>query len=300
MTKADDSLVALITGGTEGLGKAMALRLAREGYRVFAAGRSAERRARLGEEAQKLGLPITPLEMDVCSEQSVDHALAEIHAATGPVDVLINNAGIAYVVVMEEIHLEHLRQQFETNVFAAVRLIQRVLPEMRERRRGWIVNMSSVAGRLTIPTFGPYSGSKHALEAISDALRLELLSTGVRVIVIEPSYIKTKMEDAAGELAAEYRPLAMSGPYSAVYRGFRKGWGEKTSAARTTPEDCAEIILRALQSPDPEPRYTVPAKAKRELWLARLLPERFVQRRIARDFAPPAAGSAKKPAATPR
>jgi NAD(P)-dependent dehydrogenase (short-subunit alcohol dehydrogenase family) len=300
MTAKGDSLVALITGGTEGLGKAMALRLAREGYRVFAAGRSAERRARLGEEARALGLPVTPLEMDVCNEQSVDRGLAEIRTAAGPVDVLINNAGIAYVVIMEEIRIEHLRQQFETNVFAAVRLIQRVLPEMRARRRGWIVNMSSVAGRMTIPTFGPYSGSKHALEAISDALRLELHSTGVRVIVIEPSYIKTNMEGEAGNLSAEYRPLAESGPYAAVYRGFRKGWQEKTSAARTTPEDCAEIVLRALQSEDPEARYTVPPKAKRELWLARVLPERFVMRRILRDFGPQATGSAKSPAAKPR
>jgi NAD(P)-dependent dehydrogenase (short-subunit alcohol dehydrogenase family) len=279
-----ESLTALITGGTDGLGRAMSLRLAREGYRVFAAGRSAERRARLAEEALKLGLPITPLEMDVCDERSVDSALAELRSAAGPVDVLINNAGIAYTATMEEIRLEHLRRQFDTNFFAAVRLIQRVLPEMRARRCGWVVNMSSVGGRLALPLFGPYSSSKFALEAMSDALRYELIPFGVQVILIEPGIIRTNMEKTATELSADYLELSESGPYAGVYRGFRKGWGAMTGQSRTTPEDCAEIVLRALRAPNPNARYTVPAKEKRSVWFVRMLPDRMTDRHIARTF----------------
>ncbi len=286
MTKDSGARTTLITGGTEGLGKAIALRLAREGYRIFAAGRNAERRARLAEEAQKHNLPITPLEMDVCNDLSVDRALAEIRSAAGPVDVLINNAGVAYGVTMEEIHLEDLRRQFETNYFAAVRLIQRVLPEMRARQLGWIVNMSSVSGRMTLPVMGPYSSSKHALEAMSDALRHEVRQFGVRVILMEPGFIHTNIENAAIELAAAYRPQMEKGPYARVYSGFFRGWRKYTNASTTKPEDCAEIVLGALRAAEPAPRYPVPKKAGRRIWIMRMLPGRMTDRIVARDFGP--------------
>jgi NAD(P)-dependent dehydrogenase (short-subunit alcohol dehydrogenase family) len=286
MAEKSAAQTTLITGGTDGLGKAIALRLAREGYRVFAAGRSAERRAKLAEEAQKLILPITPIEMDVCNDLSVDRALDEIRSVAGPVDVLINNAGVAYGVTMEEIRLEDLRRQFETNYFSAVRMIQRVLPEMRARRGGCIINMSSVSGRGTLPVMGPYSSSKHALEAMSDALRHEVRPFGVRVILIEPSYIPTNVENVAIELAAQYRPLMEKGPYASVYGGFFKGWRKYTKASKTTPEDCAEIVLGALREAEPRPRYPVPKKAGRDLWIMRLLPGKMVDRMIARKFGP--------------
>ncbi|HEV3219971.1 MAG TPA: SDR family oxidoreductase [Candidatus Acidoferrales bacterium] len=276
----------LITGGTEGLGKAIALRLAREGYRVFAAGRNAERREKLAAEAQKLILPITPIEMDVCNDVSVDRALDEIRSVAGPVDVLINNAGVAYGVTMEEIRMEDLRRQFETNYFAAVRLMQRVLPEMRARRSGCIVNMSSVYGRLTLPVMGPYSSSKHALEAMSDALRAEVKPFGVRVILIEPGYIRTNIGNAAKELNATYRPQYVSGPYADVYMGFWRGWKKYTNASTTKPEDCAEIVLGALRSAKPKARYAVPKKAGRGIWFMRMLPSRMTDRMVARDFGP--------------
>ncbi|MFZ0818954.1 MAG: SDR family oxidoreductase [Candidatus Acidiferrales bacterium] len=286
MTENSKARITLITGGTEGLGKAMALRLAREGYRVFAAGRSAERRARLAEEAQKLILPITPIEMDVCNDLSVDRGLDEIRRVAGPVDVLINNAGVAYGVTMEEIRMEDLRRQFETNYFAAVRLIQRVLPEMRARKRGWIVNMSSVSGRMTLPVMGPYSSTKHALEAMSDALRHEVRPFGVRVILIEPGFIPTNIEKAAIELAAQYRPQMEKGPYANVYNGFFRGWQKYTRASTTKPENCAEIVLGALREAEPAPRYAVPRKAGRRIWFMRMLPGKTTDRMIAREFGP--------------
>lgn len=284
MANAQEALTILVTGGTEGLGKAIALRLAREGHRVFAAGRSAERRARVTEEARKLDLSVTPLEMDVCDESSVARALAELRAAAGPVDVLINNAGIAYVVTMEEIRMEHLRAQFETNYFAYVRLIQHVLPEMRARRRGWIVNMSSQGGRFALPLFGPYSGTKFAVEAMSDALRYELIPFGVKVILIEPGIIRTKIEETSTELVSEYKELSRSGPYAGVYRGFVKGWQAEKEKSHATPEDCAEIVLGALKARQPRARYSVPASAGRAMWFVRLLPDKTVDRHVSRNF----------------
>lgn len=281
---ANNSLTVLVTGGTDGLGRAIALRLAREGHRVFAAGRSAEKRARLGEEARKLNLPITPLEMDVCDDASVERGLAELRAAAGPVEVLINNAGVAYVVTMEEIRMEHLRAQFETNYFAYVRMIQRVLPDMRARRRGWIVNMSSLGGRFAMPLFGPYSSTKFAVEAMSDALRYELRPFGVRVILIEPGIIPTNIEKTATELISEYRTVSESGPYAGVWRGFRKGWQAETKKSHTKPEDCAEIVMGALKARDPRARYTVPTNERRKMWFASLLSDKFLERHVARAF----------------
>jgi short-subunit dehydrogenase len=200
--------------------------------------------------------------------------------------VLINNAGVAYGVTMEEIRMEDLRRQFETNFFAAVRLTQRVLPEMRERKTGWIVNMSSVSGRMTLPVMGPYSSTKHALEAMSDALRHEVRPFGVRVILIEPGYIPTNIEKAAIELAAEYRPQMEKGPYAKVYGGFFRGWQKYTGTSTTKPEDCAEIVLGALGEAEPAPRYSVPKKAGRRIWFMRLLPGKTADRMLAREFGP--------------
>jgi short-subunit dehydrogenase len=299
MANAQDALTVLVTGGTEGLGRAIALRLAREGHRVFAAGRSAERRARIAEEAQKLNLAITPLVMDVCDLGSVERGLAQLRDAAGPVDVLINNAGVAYVVTMEEIRMEHLRAQFETNYFAYVRLIQQVLPDMRVRRRGWIINMSSQGGRFALPLFGPYSGTKFAVEAMSDALRYELMPFGVRVILIEPGIIRTNIEATSTELAADYRELSRTGPYAGVYRGFVKGWQAEKDKAHTTPEDCAEIVLSALKAREPRARYSVPAKAGRAMWFVRLLPDKTTDRHVASQFGLNEAITAPKPAQSP-
>jgi NAD(P)-dependent dehydrogenase (short-subunit alcohol dehydrogenase family) len=290
------SQTVLITGATDGLGRATALLLARQGYRVFAAGRSAEKRAALDRAAAEHSLPLTSVEMDVCDEHSVARGLQRIRSAAGPVDVLVNNAGVAYVAAMEEIRLDDLRRQFETNFFAPVRLIQAVLPEMRQRHSGRIVNMSSIAGKVTIPLFGPYSSSKYALEAISDALRLELHPFGIHVVLIEPAYIPTGMESASVELSAEYAGKAQSSPYAAVYEGFRRAWkrnrhkepdGKKSpskSRPLATPDDCARVILRALRDTPPRPRYTVTRAAQIGVLVKRLLSDRALDRRLLQQY----------------
>ena len=274
----------LVTGATSGLGKAAAIYLAEQGYRVFAAGRSGERRAALEATARERQLALTTIEMDVRDDGSVDRAMAQIEAAGASVDVLINNAGVAYVVPVEEIHLADLREQFEINVFGAVRVTQRVLPQMRARGRGRIINMSSLAGRLAFPLFGAYSGSKFALEGMTDALRLEVYPFGIDVVLIEPGYIPTAMEQTALELGSSYREKLEHGPYANAYRGFVRAWRRGTSGTRTTAEDCARVILRAVRETPPRTRYTVTPGSQFMLWGKRLLPERLRDRLMRRSF----------------
>src|SRR5437660_10980545 len=138
----------LITGATDGLGRAAALLLSERGYRVFAAGRSAEKRANLDDLSKEMKLPLETLEMDVCDDSSVQRAIATVNQKAGAIDVLINNAGLVYVGAVEDLRLEDWRKQFETNFFGVIRVTQAVLPNMRERRTGRILMMSSVSGVL--------------------------------------------------------------------------------------------------------------------------------------------------------
>jgi NAD(P)-dependent dehydrogenase (short-subunit alcohol dehydrogenase family) len=274
----------LITGGTDGLGRATAILLASEGYRVFAAGRNAQKRAALEQFAEEHKLPLETLDLDVTSDESAERAVAQVEKRTGSVDVLMNNAGIAIAAVMEEVTVDDLRKQFETNVFSTVRMAKLVLPGMRERRRGRIVNMSSIAGKTSNPILGPYSGSKHALEAVSDALRMELAQFGIDVVLIEPGIIPTNINRAGAELSAAYIGNAAASPYARVYFGFLKTWQERVARAKTTPDDCAKVVLEAIRAHSPRARYRVTREAKIAVALRWLLSDRQLDRLTLRVF----------------
>ena len=286
-TQQDNGRIALITGGTDGLGRAAAVMLAERGYRVFAGGRNAERIAALQQLTNERKLPLTAMELDVCDDASVDRAITEIESSAGTVDVLVNNAGIAIAAVMEEITLADLRRQFETNYFGLVRMAQRVLPGMRRKLSGRIINMSSIAGKLTSPLFGPYSSSKHAVEAISDAMRLEVYPFGIQVVLIEPGYIHTSMSRNAGELSSAYAKGAEQSPYKAVYQGFLNAWGKTTKSSHYTPEDCARVVVRAIEDDPPRARYAVTREAKIGILARRLLPDRVMDRQLRRAMGIP-------------
>lgn len=283
-TPQDEPRIVLITGGTDGLGRAATILLAEHGYHVFAGGRNAERLAALEQLARERKLPLEPLELDVCDDASVAHGVAEIERRAGPVDILVNNAGIAIVAAMEEITLADLRKQFETNLFGAVRVAQRVLPGMRQRRRGRIINMSSISGKVAIPLFGAYSGSKHALEAVSDAMRLELYPFGIHVALIEPGYIPTSMNRTAAELSSAYAKGAEKSPYQWIYQRFLHSWEKTRKASRYKPEDCARVVLRAIRETPPRARYAVTRRAKMGIWARRWLPDRALDRQFIKMF----------------
>jgi NAD(P)-dependent dehydrogenase (short-subunit alcohol dehydrogenase family) len=274
----------LITGGTDGLGKAAALLLARRGCFVFAAGRSPSKREELDRLARAERLGIRTLEMDVTDDASVDSGVELVLEEGGGLDVLVNNAGAGFMAVIEELHLADFRRQFEVNLFGVVRVTQAVLPHMRQRRRGRILMMSSVAGLVSPPTYGAYSSSKHALEGLTNALRLEMYSFGVDVILIEPGYIVTNFQQTAKELAQPYAENAGNSPYAKIYACAAAGSNRGRERSKTTPEDCAQVIAEAIASPHPRARYPVTPMAKWVSFGRRFLPDTVLDSLMRRRF----------------
>src|SRR5579862_4113452 len=188
----------LITGASKGIGLETALAFGRAGHQVYATMRNPAGSPALAETAVREKLPVTVSRMDVDSDQSVAEGIAAIVKDSGAVDVLVNNAGVEAVGSVEEIPLATFRAIMETNYFGALRCIQALAPQMRERGSGCIINVSSVAGRLSCPPMTPYSASKWALEALSEGLAGEMKTFNVRVAIVEPGIIDTAMARRIG------------------------------------------------------------------------------------------------------
>jgi NAD(P)-dependent dehydrogenase (short-subunit alcohol dehydrogenase family) len=272
----------LITGATDGLGKALALLLAERGYRVFAAGRSPQKLAELGALQQQRKLPLETVALDVCGDDSVQRAVTDVLAKAPAIDVLVNNAGINYSAAVEDLSMDDWRAQFETNFFGVLRVTRAVLPHMRQRRSGRILMMSSLSGLVTPPTQGAYSSSKHALEGLSNALRMELYPFGIDVVLIEPGYIMTGLQKAAAELS---RPYVQKGsPYASLYARFFSSVNDTRTKSKTTPEDCARVMLHAIETPRPKPRYGVTSLAPFVKWSKRLLTDSAMDAMLRRRY----------------
>jgi len=189
----------LITGTSKGIGLATALVLARAGHKVYAGMRNPDRFPELARTAAKENLPIHVFTMDVDSDESVKRSIGTIQKEHGTIDALVNNAGIERRGSVEELDISVFRQVMETNYFGALRAIQAVMPQMRERRSGCIVNITSVSGRIACAPFAPYTASKHALEALSEVLAQEGKSFNIRVAIVEPGIIDTPMARGVGD-----------------------------------------------------------------------------------------------------
>jgi len=238
----------LITGCSSGIGKATAERLASQGHTVYATARSLE-----GMEPLE-GAGCRTLVLDVRDKDSMRAAVATVEGEQGAVGTLVNNAGYAVSGAIEAISIDSIRKEFETNVFGYVQMAQLVLPGMRGRHTGRIVNVSSVAGRVTMPGAGAYAASKYAIEAISDALRFEVRGFGVDVIVIEPGPIRTAFTETANAAI----PQDAEGPYGAYNAAVAKADAETDeSFLAGKPEQVAKTIERAITASRPKPRYRV-------------------------------------------
>ena len=251
-----DSLpIAVVTGTSTGIGYATALHLTANGYRVFAGMRNLAKAGPLREDARKADLPVEVIELDVTSSDSVDRAFAQV-AARGPVEVLVNNAGIGGATPLELVPEDEHRAMFETNYFGAIRCIQAVLPGMRERRRGAIVNVTSIAGLIATANQAPYSASKFALECAGEALAIEVRRFGIRVVNVEPGVIMTKIfENSAA--ATRYDKTS---PYKQTMRRNGKLFTAGFRAA-AQPEEVARTILEAITTPSYKLRWPVGADA---------------------------------------
>ena len=188
--------VALVTGSSSGIGFETSLALARNGYHTFATMRNLGKDEKIKQIIEKEDLSIEIVELDVDDEESVNQAIKTISEKKDRIDVLVNNAGYGMWGTVEDVSLDEFKQQFETNFFSIIRLIQKVAPIMRKQGSGNIVNISSVAGRIGFPVSPAYISSKFALEGLSESLRFELMPFGINVIIIEPGVIKTKFFDS--------------------------------------------------------------------------------------------------------
>jgi len=244
-------VIAVVTGTSTGIGLATSIELARNGYRVFAGMRNLAKADSLREAAAEADLPIEVIELDVTAEASTQRAFEAVRAA-GPVDVLVNNAGIGGASPLELTPEAEHRQMFETNYFGAVRCIQQVLPFMRERGQGSIVNITSVAGVFATPNQIAYSASKWALECLGEALAHEMVRFGVRVFNIEPGVIMTQIF----ENSAESTRYDKQSPYQPVMRRNGKVFAAGFKAA-AQPEEVARVILQAITADDYKLRWPV-------------------------------------------
>ncbi len=275
------SRAVLVTGCSSGIGRATAERLARSGWTVYASARRLESIAPLEEAGCRL------LQLDVTDEGSMRAAIEEVERAERAVGVLVNNAGYSQSGAVETISLDEARRQFETNVFGLARLTQLVLPGMRRQGWGRVVNVSSMGGRLTFPGGGWYHASKHAVEALSDALRFEVQGFGIDVVVIEPGLIRTGFAEAAvGTIEQDDGSYTR---FNAAVGAATAGVYENSIARRLGggPETVARTIEKALTAKRPRTRYRVTGSARLFLTLRRLLPDRAWDGLVARTFPRP-------------
>jgi NAD(P)-dependent dehydrogenase (short-subunit alcohol dehydrogenase family) len=263
--------VILVTGCSSGIGRATVELAASRGHRVFATARKAESIADLARQGS-----IDVLPLDVTDAASIARAMAAVQERAGRLTALVNNAGYGQYGSVEDVSLSAWRAQYDVNVFGAVALIQAVLPILRSGGGGTIVNVSSVAGKISIPFAAPYCSSKHALEAISDALRVEVAAFGIRVVLVEPGPILTNFEDRA---RAEVGPLMhRAGPYQGFYVEAERSMDTDFKRGARPASAVAEVILRAIEARKPKTRYSVTWMAKVGIPVKRLLPDRVMDR----------------------
>jgi len=297
MAKSAPSGPILITGSSSGIGRSSALALHAAGRTVYATARRLDSIKDLADQG------IRTLALDVTDEESMTTAVAAIEAESGPIAVLINNAGYGLYGAVEQVPMDDIRRQFETNFFGLVRLTQLVLPGMRQARQGRILNVSSMGGRVTLPGGAFYHASKYAVEAFSDALRMEVAQFGIDVVLIEPGPVKTPWNDvAAGSMdgngaaeasagAAEASAGAADDPYAAykkaVAGSFTTVQDGPLGRLASTADDIAEVIVKAVTAGTPRTRYLINAVAKSMLATRRLLPTRASDALLARQYGLP-------------
>jgi NAD(P)-dependent dehydrogenase (short-subunit alcohol dehydrogenase family) len=268
--------VALVTGGSSGIGEATALRLQELGYTTYAAARRVERMEHLTTSG------IRPLAMDVTDDESMQSGVEQILAEEGRIDVLVNAAGYGSYGALEDVPLSEARNQVEVNLFGAARLTQLVLPRMRDQRSGTIVNTTSRGGKIYTPLGAWYHATKHALEALSDCLRMELKSFGIDVVVIEPGGIRTEWPGIAAE---KVRAVSGTGPYAPQGNALADTIASESTRRRSSPPELiAKTIGKAVTARRPKTRYAAGYGAKPMIFLHDVLPDRafdaFIRRAV--------------------
>lgn len=268
--------IALVTGSSSGFGLLTSVELAKAGFRVVASMRDLSRREKLDQAGAGVGGKIDVRALDVTKFDTIPAFVESIVLDYGRIDVLVNNAGFAVAGFAEDIKLEELRLQFETNFFGAVAMTKAVLPTMRQQRSGHIIQISSIAGQNGSVTVSSYSASKHALEGWSESLRLELNPLGIKVVLIEPGAFATDIWTRGARMGQE--ATKPSSP------NFQRSLRMRTAVEKIPKADpiaVARVIVQVAQNPNPKLRYLVGRDAKIQLAMKRILPWKMWEKMIA-------------------
>jgi short-subunit dehydrogenase len=243
---------ALVTGASSGIGRETGIKLAENGFAVIAAARRKERLVEMADQVEG----ITPVQVDLSQPEDTEKFCDHLAQLSTPVSVLINNAGYSVRGALEDVSITAARRLFEVNLFALMRVTQACLPAMRRQRKGIIVNLSSIVGKFTFPGSGVYAASKHALEAITDAMRMELEPLGIRVVTIRPGPINTEFNDAATKMTGDL--MARTDPdYQPIYQTAGEHTGKLFADVHIPgPELIANLIMEAVLSETPKLVYS--------------------------------------------
>jgi NAD(P)-dependent dehydrogenase (short-subunit alcohol dehydrogenase family) len=250
--------VALVTGSSSGIGFETALLLARTGFFTYASMRKVEKSRKIEEIAKGENLPLQVIQLDVNDDQSVDKAINRINEEKSRIDVLVNNAGYGLFGSMEDLSIEEVKDQFDTNFYGVIRVTQKVIPIMRKlksRSGGKIVNVSSIGGLISVPFLSAYNSTKFALEGLSESLSYELEPFGIKVVIIEPGFIRTNIMNSS--ILAK-KAMDPNSPYYSLTQKVEKYFKSMVSdPSSSSPEEVAKTILKAVSSNSPQLRYLV-------------------------------------------
>lgn len=251
--------VALVTGSSSGIGFETSLLLARNGYHTYASMRNLGKSKTITEIANREKLPLPVIQLDVDDDKSVKDAIYRIENEQGRIDVVVNNAGYLLIGPLEELSTREFKEQFETNFFGAIRVIKEVLPIMRRQRAGIIVNISSLAGRVGLPLNSPYVSSKFALEGLSESMAYEIEQFGIKLVLIEPGYIKTNVANSfktGKNVVVTAANNKNNSPYAEFTQNRIAALGPSVEAG-LDPIEVAKVILKAATSENPDLRYLI-------------------------------------------
>jgi NAD(P)-dependent dehydrogenase (short-subunit alcohol dehydrogenase family) len=277
--------VALVTGSSSGIGYETAILLARNGFHTYATVRNMEKSKKIMEMVNKENLPLQIIKLDVNNEQSVKAAINQIVEEKNRIDVLVNNAGYGLFGALEDMTIEEIKAQFETNFFGAIRVIQNALPTMRKKNNdggGIIVNISSVGGRMSVPILSAYNSTKFALEGMSESLSYELEPFGIRVVIIEPGFIRTNIMNSS--TLANGSSHNNSPYYSLTHKVVKHFNSMVTSTSSTHPQEVAKTILNAITTETPQLRYTVGNDADSIIQAKKTMPDEDFENMIKKQF----------------
>lgn len=273
--------VALVTGSSSGMGFTTAIMMARTGIHTYASMRNLKKSKTITELASAEKLPLQVIQLDVNDKKSVKEAITKIVTEKERIDVLVNNAGYGLFGSLEDVSIEEMKAQFETNFFGVIRVTQLVLPIMRKQKSGTIVNVSSVGGRIGLPILSAYQSTKFALEGLSESMSYELEPFGIKVVIIEPGAIRSNIMNSSIWAKKSQDPKS---PYYSQLQKIKDHFKSMMENESSPPEEVAKVILEAITSENPQLRYAVGHDAATLIQARVNMPENQFKKMIVQNF----------------